>query len=358
MKSKRDALRALALVTFCMVLNNCHSGQRDLPPSIEFTKIPPAARGGRERTDTISGRVTGARPGQMIVIYARSGPWWVQPWPDRPLIPIRADSTWSTETHLGYEYAALLVDSSYHPLPTMDLPPAQGGSVALVRIVKGVGTLPPLPTKAIQFSGYNWKVRIGDANRGGVNNQYDADNVWTDETGALHLKIARKSGIWTCAQVFLTRSLGYGTYMFVVRDTTHLEPAAVLSVHTFDEWAGDQNYREMDIEIGRWGDAGSKTNAQFGVQPFYVPGNVARFTEPPGTLTQVMVWEPGRATFATFSGSAAPSNARPIYKHTFISGAPSAGKELVELMFYVVPSETAPLQGDNEIVIDKFQYLP
>jgi hypothetical protein len=39
------------------------------------------AQGGRERVDTISGRVRNARPKQQIVIYAHSGPWWVQPWP-------------------------------------------------------------------------------------------------------------------------------------------------------------------------------------------------------------------------------------------------------------------------------------
>jgi hypothetical protein len=50
-------------------------------PSIEFTHIPPAAQGGPERVDTISGRVRNARPKQQIVIYAHSGPWWVQPWP-------------------------------------------------------------------------------------------------------------------------------------------------------------------------------------------------------------------------------------------------------------------------------------
>ena len=75
----------------------------------------------------IAGRVSGARPGQQIVVYARSGPWWVQPWPDKPFIPIKADSTWGTPTHLGFEYAALLVDPGFHPPPTMDTAPARGG---------------------------------------------------------------------------------------------------------------------------------------------------------------------------------------------------------------------------------------
>src|SRR5437899_12610778 len=110
-----------------VLLTGCRSQKASADPAIEFAKIPPAAQGGRERVDTISGRVVGARPGQQIVIYARSGPWWVQPWPDHPFISIRADSTWSTETHLGHEYAALLVDPSYHPHPTLAAAPTVGG---------------------------------------------------------------------------------------------------------------------------------------------------------------------------------------------------------------------------------------
>src|SRR3954454_3661296 len=128
---KRLAL-ALILIISGFAGHGCHSQKNSASPSIEFTRIPPAAQGGKERLDTISGRVRNARPNQQILIYAHSGQWWVQPEPDRPFIPIKADSTWSTETHLGLEYAALLLDSDYHPLPTMDVAPTQVGSIALV----------------------------------------------------------------------------------------------------------------------------------------------------------------------------------------------------------------------------------
>ena len=163
----------------CLLLSACHSRQAAAGPTIEFTKIPPAAQGGRERVDTIAGRLIGARPGQQIVVYARSGPWWVQPWPDQPFIPIQADSTWDTPTHLGFEYAALLVDPGYRPPPTMDVAPTQGGSVVAVQIVKGVGPTQFAPTKPVNFSGYEWKVRTIASDRGGLNNLYDGDNAWT-----------------------------------------------------------------------------------------------------------------------------------------------------------------------------------
>src|SRR5438270_559339 len=216
--------RILSAVVFfsAVAMVACQADKSHETLSIAFTKIPPAAQGGRERLDTISGRVSGARPGQRIVVYAKSGPWWVQPWPDHPFIPIQSDSTWSTQTHLGYEYAALLVGPDYHPAPTIDVAPTMGGSVVALKTVNGVGSLPDLPTVPLRFSGYDWKVRTTDSARGGLNNLYDADNVWTDKSGVLHLRISNKPKGWTCAQLILARSLGNGIYNFVVSDTARL----------------------------------------------------------------------------------------------------------------------------------------
>jgi hypothetical protein len=351
-------LRYALLVVLCIALNNCKSRQANTEPSIEFTKIPPTAQGGRERVDTIAGSVRNARPGQQIVIYAHSGPWWVQPWPDRPLISINADSTWSTDTHLGFEYAALLVDRDYHPLPTMDLPPTQGGSVALVRIVKGIGTPQFAPTRPLKFSGYDWEVRTIASDKGGTNNLYDPDNAWTDASGALHLQIKKKTDRWSCAEIFLTRSLGYGTYLVTVRDTSHLEPAAVFSMFTFEEWGNEQHYREMDLEVSRWGDAASKNNTQYVIQPFYIPGNLFAFAAPSGPLTYLLHWESGRAIFKTIRGKSTGTGRQVVSEHEFTSGIPSPGQAKPRLIFYVVASDKNPLQKDNEVVVEKFEYLP
>ena len=346
------------LLALCIALTNCHSRQGDTVPSIEFTKIPPAAQGGRERVDTIAGRVRNARSGQQIVIYARSGPWWVKPWPDKPFTPIQADSTWKSETHLGFEYAALLVDPGFRPAPTIDVAPTKGGPVALVSIVNGIGTPTLAPTKPLKFSGYDWDVRTIASDRGGTNNLYEPDNVWTDAGGALHLQIKRKSGRWSCAEVVLNRSLGYGTYVVTVRDTSHLEPAAVFSINTFDDWGGDQHYREMDVEISRWGDASNKNNAQYGIQPFYIPGNVSRFKSPPGSLTHAMRWESGRVRFTTVRGASGTGEGPLVAEHEFTSGVPTPGQERIQLFFYVLASETSPLQRGEEVVVEKFEYLP
>ena len=351
--------RILSAIIFlsAVALVACQSDKPQETPSITFNKIPPAAQGGRERVDTISGSVSGARPGQQIVIYAHSGQWWVQPWPDHPFIPLKADSTWSTETHLGFEYAALLVEPDYHPLPTTDVAPTQGGSVALVRIVKGVGTPQLAPTGSLKFSGYDWGVRMIASVKGGTNNLYDPENAWTDASGALHMQIKKKSGMWSCAEIFLNRSLGYGTYSVTVRDTSHLEPAAAFSMFTFDESASEQHFHEMDVEVHGRGDAADKNNAQYAIQPFYSPGNLFPFAAPSGTLTHVLRWEPGHATFKTFRGRDSGAGAKLISEHEF-TGIPGPGQAKLRLIFFVVASDKHPMQKPSEVVVEKFEYLP
>jgi hypothetical protein len=353
-KGARSFVALVLLALACAMQFGCSSAH----PTIEFSKIPPAAQGGRERVEVISGRVSGARHGQKIVVYARSGPWWVQPWPDQPLLPIHWNATWSTPTHLGFEYAALLVEPGYSPPATMDVLPAPGGPIVAIQTVKGSGAIQVAPTVPLAFSGYTWNVRTISGDRGGLNNLYDADNAWTDASGALHLRIKKRAGKWSCAELEIERSLGYGTYIATVRDTSQLEPAAILSMLTFDDWAGEQHYREMDVEMSRWGDGASKNNAQFTVQPFYVPGNVAPFSEPAGTLTHSLHWESGRATFRTVKGPDMRPGAPLVAEHVFTNDIASPGKERLLLMFYVVGSEKYPMQNESEMVIEKFEYLP
>jgi hypothetical protein len=346
-----------AFLALCLVLIGCQSKPVDNQPSIEFTHVPPAAEGGRERVDTISGRVRNARPTEKIVIYAHSGQWWVQPWPDRPFIPIQADSTWSTETHLGFEYAALLVEPDYHPFPTMDIAPTQGGYVAVAKIVKGVGPTQLAPTGSLTFSGYDWGVRKISSDKGGANNFYDSENAWTDASGALHMQIKKRADGWSCAEIFLKRNLGYGTYSVTVRDTSHLEPAAVFSMFLYDEAANNEHFREMDVEVSGKDDAANKNNAKYVIQPFYIPGNLFAFATPSGMLTYVLRWESGQASFKTIRGRSAGAGTL-VSEHAFTSDIPVPGKATPRVIFFVVPSDKHPMQKPSEVVVEKFEYLP
>jgi hypothetical protein len=362
--AKRCALAKNSLVTKIVLLwlicglplGGCKSSRSGAGPVINFVKVPAAEEGGAEVLEGIAGRVSGARPGQQIVLFARSGVWWVQPYAEKPFTQIQPDSTWRAATHLGTEYAALLVEQGYRPPTTTDELPEVGGGVLAVATTPGGAEPARAPDKTIHFSGYDWVVRSAPSDRGGSTNAYDPANAWTDTDGALHLRIARSAGKWTCAEVRLTHSLGYGSYRFVVHDTSHLEPAVVLGLFTWDDREAGQNHRELDIEITRWGDPDSK-NAQYVVQPFYVPANVYRFTSPAGPLTYSFRWEPERVLFRTGRG-AEPGPSGVIAEHAFTTGIPSPGGESVRLNLYIFGSAKSPLQNEAEVVIEKFEYLP
>ena len=343
------------LLLLLFLLSGCRSRQISTGASIEFSRVPPREDKGSDTIDIIEGRVTGAQPGQQIVLYARSGTWWVQPLVNEPFTKIHPDSTWTNSTHLGTEYAALLVEPGYRPPPTAEALPNQGSGVVAVATANGDGASAAV-SKILRFSGYEWRVRSAPSSRGGQNN-YDPDNAWTDESGALHLRIAKSPDGWTCAEVSLTRSFGYGSYSFVVRDISRLEPAAVFGMFTWDYAGTEQNHREMDIEVSRWGDPANK-NAQYTVQPYYVPANVNRFAALPGVLTHTFRWEPGRVSFMTVSGSETGPRARAVGEHVFTSGVPSPGIESVRMNLYVFGGAKNPLQNEAEVVIEKFEYLP
>ena len=120
-----------------MVVGGCRAQQANPGPYIEFTRVPPAEDGGPDRLDVIEGGVSGARPGLQIVLFARSGAWFVQPLTNQPFTQIQSDSKWRSATHLGTEYAALLVEPGYQPPPSTDVLPGEGSGVLAVAIVKG-----------------------------------------------------------------------------------------------------------------------------------------------------------------------------------------------------------------------------
>jgi hypothetical protein len=306
--------------------------------------------------DFIEGRVTNATPSEQIVLYAHSGLWWIQPFASRSSTKIQPDSTWKNSTHLGTEYAALLVEPGFHaPTRIVDLP-AVGNGVIAVATAEGKPAAPTV-SKVIHFSGYDWTVRSAGSDRGGQLNSYDPANAWTDKSGFLHLRMEDHDGVWTCAEVSMTRSLGYGKYTFTVQNIGHLSPSDVLGLYTVDDFRTDNVRSELDFEFSRWGLAGSK-NAQYVVQPFYVPENISRFLAPEGVLTQVLRWEAGRASFKTVRGAMADRSASIVSEHVFTSGIPTPANEAVHLDLYSYAVSNGASKQPVEVVIEKFEFLP
>jgi hypothetical protein len=142
-----------------------------------------------------------------------------------------------------------------------------------------------------------------------------------------------------------------------VRDVSHLEPSAVLTLITWDGVGTESTRHELDIELGRWGYL-EGTNVNYVVQPYYVPANYVAFRVPAGPYTHLFRWEPGKVTFSTVTGSGNKGGGRVINQHVFTSGVPTPEGESVRIALYVFHQGKIPLKNENEVIIDKFEYLP
>jgi hypothetical protein len=344
------------LLSIVCVLGACGSFAPSGPPRIEFTQVPEAGPGGAEKMEEIAGRAIGAKAGQQIVLFAKSGTWWVQPFASKPFTSIEQDSTWKGSTHVGTEYAALLVEPGYAPPSVADVLPQPSGAVIAVASVEGKASSvsETFAPEGIHFSGYDWDVYQVPSDSFGVMHANSPANVWTDEKGFLHLRLTKDSGEWTGAEINLARSLGYGSYSFTVREA-QLEQATVLGLFTWDPLDAGQNHRELSIQLSQWGEEAIK-NAQFVIQPYYIPANLHRFTSPSAAVTHLFHWEPGRVTFRTTDEPGA--RPRVVAEHVFSSGVPTPGGERVHINLYEFGRSRTPQQNGVEVVIEKFAYLP
>jgi hypothetical protein len=124
-----------------------------------------------------------------------------------------------------------------------------------------------------------------------------------------------------------------------------------------DEGKPDEIRSELDIELSRWGEPGKK-NAQYVVQPYYVPENISRFVVPAGVLTHTLRWGPSIASFKTIRGPEVGSGSKSVSEHVFTSGIPAAAGETIHIELYEVHHSKNISQRPAEVVIEKFQYLP
>lgn len=340
-------------------LTACDKAAQSSPESIiSFTQVPQRDLGDLNQEDVIEGIVSGSRPGQNMVVYSKTGGlWWLQPRLNSPFTPISPGGVWRNEVHLATAYAALLVDSSYYPAAVLSELPKVGRGIETVASSAGQERSSSF---FVNFSGFQWRVRKVPSNRGGARNPYDPNNVYVDQSGALHLEIVNRNNQWTCSEVNVTRSLGYGTYVFTVEDTSNLDPAAFFTIFTWDHSSVQGNHGEFDINISRWGDAQNQNeNAQFVVQPAFLPLNMSRFKAPGGKLRHTIVWEEGRVTMLTEQVSGRET--RLVSKHVFTDEVPSPVDESVRMALYVYsdPNHKSPtIHHHAEVVVDHFEFLP
>ena len=126
---------------------------------------------------------------------------------------------------------------------------------------------PAAHAATVNFAGYAWEVRTGGGGPGP--NSWSAGNVGVEADG-LHLRISRNaSGAWTCAEVTMTTSLGFGEYQFELTGRPDLfDRNVVLGLFNYPPQAvGPDGSNEIDIEFAQWGDAGNPNRLNWTVYP-------------------------------------------------------------------------------------------
>jgi hypothetical protein len=127
---------------------------------------------------------------------------------------------------------------------------------AVIAVVLIAVSLTTAHAKTLTFGGHVWTVKSGTKLAPGPND-WDANNVWVDDQGALHLKITHRGGRWQCAQIVSKDRLGFGRYQFwVVGRIDKFDPNVVLGMFSYPPRdVGPDRTNEIDIEIAKWGRA-------------------------------------------------------------------------------------------------------
>lgn len=329
------------------------------PPMVELTSVPPLGS-----TADLQGRTGCTTPaGHRIAVYVNilEG-WWTKPTFAQPTVPIAADGTWFADITTGpgdvdaARIAAFLIPDSYSP-PPMD------GDYELPAELYAYPHVLTSRARTVEFAGATWEVKASTVNLAGPGPNYfsyDPSDVFVDAQGRLHLRISYRNGRWWSTEVINTEPLAYGIYTFTLASRVdQLDPWAVAGLFTWDTGAPQVNYREIDIELSRWGQP-ANDNAQFVVQPWSTPGNMHRFdVQLQSTAsTHRFEWLPDQVRFASYRGNASPPAAGDLIEAWTYNGAdvPPIGGGHVRINLWL--AEGHPPAGPQELIVESFQQPP
>lgn len=219
--------------------------------------------------------------------------------------------------------------------------------------------------RIISFAGYDWLVKSSTEAVGPGPNNFSAStqSVWVDDIGRLHLMIRRDRKRWYCAEVICQESFGHGRYEFRIDSPLDaLDLNVVLGLFTWDSNAPEFAYREIDIEIARWGNAARSTNAQYVVQPFDAIDHMYRWTQTSVLQsTHSFEWAPDSVWFQSLSGhrSFADTDDQHIAEYEYIGDdVPPAGGENPRINLWLTGGNAPLDRSPVEIIISDFTFQP
>jgi len=243
---------------------------------------------------------------------------------------------------------------------------------------------------SVRFSGYDWTVKVYEDQMWGPGPNYFSGSerdVFLDENGYLHLRIAKRDGKWMSTEVVADEFTGYGTYRFTVEGTMDaLVRNTVLGLFTWDNNSfQEQANSEVDIEFSRWGNPQIERTLQYGVQPInFGPYFPERAHKPPyqvgmvnGVTTHEFIWEKDLITWRSYTGETAdPQNK--FAEWTFGTENPARVKNeggrssnpvvipapgsttSARMNFWILTGiNPGPVDGQlHEVIIRSFEYIP
>jgi hypothetical protein len=337
-------------------------------PSIQLTSIPAFGS-----YNSLSGLVTNAPPESYqiaILIFVEGLGWYSKPYCTPLFTAINPDGTWSASITTGgvdntaTQIAVYLVPSggsSYTCVTAGGGLPASLESTAVAKVLT-TRTDPNL--SVIQFAGMSWWVKSNTVPLGPGPTYFSSmvNNPFVDGSGHLHLKLIQSGGIWYGAEVVSNAVLGNGTFSFSLdTDETGLDPNVVVGLYTWNDAPAFAN-REIDVELGRFGNANDTNNAQFVVQPFETSGNLLRFAVPKGTAPSSygFQWYPTAVSFEAAQGlSADPANPQLVIKQWVNSQTvPQPGNANVRMNVWLYNASAPANSQPVEVIVDNFQFTP
>lgn len=242
----------------------------------------------------------------------------------------------------------------------------------------------------IVFSGYGWNIKTNPTPVGPGPNYFSKSDstIYTDNNGYLHMKIFYSGNKWNCSEVVSTENLGYGTYKWVIENSSlsTLNESIVVGLFSWDNSTfQDQGNSEVDIEFSKWGNKSDTQTLTYSVQPvwFENPQPYSERTNKPklamsklsGVTTHLFRWTPDLIEWISFSGDVEDPNKQIAYwkfdknnqSRSKIEGGktsdpiiiPAPGKTTNARMNTWLLNGQKPTNNSNyELIIRSFNYLP
>jgi len=332
-------------------------------PGIEFTYVP--AWGSY---DDLQGTVTNVAPtDHKVAVFIYVNGWWNKPTWAAPLTAIQTNSAWTCDIttggadHEATRIAAFLVTNGYWPTQMIGQATLPGG--VYTDALAYAYAERQAQNRTIQFSGLTWTVKAGSSPMGPGPNYFSdrEEDVWVDPDGKLHMTITERGGNWYCTEVIASNSFGHGTYAFYVDSSvTNLDPNMVLGLFTWDTFAPEHGYREIDVELSQWGNPAG-TNAQYVIRPSDNLDNLLRFDiDQDRPTTHCFAWSSNSVAFRSSYGLTRLPAPGDVITNWICTGCniPPPGGENPRINLWLM-SGTPPASGrGTEIVIPKFEFIP